>query len=308
MSQFFIYSRHAPGKVLDVREGNRSNGARLQLWSFNGGDNQKFTFDQASGSIRAVVSGLSLDMDRYPNPGGYLQCWSHHGGANQQFEIVGEQIKMRGQNLVFDVHNGGTHDGAEVILHNAHGGSNQHWQFVPVGAPGFGAPGGGFGAPAFGAPAPGFGAPGGGYGAPAFSAGIPYFIYSKHAPGKVLDLREGSRNNGARIQIWSFLGGDNQKFTIDPASGAIRPLVSGLSLDMDKYPNPGGHLQQWAHHGGPNQQFEIVGDQIKLRGQNLVVDIHNGGTHDGAEVILHNNHGGSNQRWQLAPANAPTMY
>jgi len=311
MAQYFIYSKHAPGKVLDVREGNRSNGAKLQIWQFQGNDHQKFTFDPMSGCLRAVHSGLSIDMDKFPHSGGHAQTWQHHGGPNQQFEIFGEQIRIRGQNLVLDVQHGGTADGSHVIFHHSHGGSNQLWQLVPVGGPppqmGMGMqPGMQYPAPA---PAPQMGMgmqPGMQTG---MQPGVQYYIYAKHAQGKVLDLREASRSNGGRVQIWQHVGSENQKWTYDPASGCIRSVSSGLALDMDSYPNNGGHIQQWQHHGGPNQQWDLVGDQIKSRQGNIVLDIPNQAYNDGQHVQGYTNVGSPNQRWYFVPVQgAPPMY
>jgi len=125
-----------------------------------------------------------------------------------------------------------------------------------------------------------------------------YYIYSKHAPNKVLDIEGGSGNAGAKLILYAFHGGDNQKFEVSP-NGIIRSYRSGLVLDVEGGLGNGHKVIQYTQHNGPNQTWDVVGDQIQVRGQNLVLDINGASTNDGAHIIAYQNHGGTNQRWNL---------
>jgi hypothetical protein len=77
----------ALGKCLDVSGNSTADGAKVQLWSCNGGANQNW---QAStdGSLRNPRSGKCLDVSGGGSSDGTLvNLWSCHGGANQKWTL-----------------------------------------------------------------------------------------------------------------------------------------------------------------------------------------------------------------------------
>lgn len=75
------------GKCLDVVKQGVINGTLVDIWTCNGGDNQKWT-QQADGSLRSMQSGRCLDV-----PGGNtanltrLNIWSCNNGTNQKWTL-----------------------------------------------------------------------------------------------------------------------------------------------------------------------------------------------------------------------------
>ncbi|MCA1848256.1 MAG: RICIN domain-containing protein, partial [Actinobacteria bacterium] len=80
--------------------------------------------------------------------------------------------------------------------------------------------------------------------------------------GKVLDVSNGSTENGAPIIQWDWHGGNNQRFWIDDVGGdrfALRSLHSGKVLDVSGWSTDhGAPIIQWDWHGGNNQLWQIV--------------------------------------------------
>ena len=78
----------------------------------------------------------------------------------------------------------------------------------------------------------------------------------------VLDVTNGSHDNGAPIIQWDMHGGDMQRFRVESLGGgqfALRAVHSGKVLDVaNGSPDNGAPIIQWDWHGGNNQQWQIV--------------------------------------------------
>lgn len=127
-------------RYLDVFEYKTTNGADVKLWSYTGGDNQKWRFHKtASGSyiITGVQSNKCLDAEgpNVGNNGCRVEIYECHGGTNQQwiFDPTSQpgvyNIYSAGSRKSLDG-DGGTlgADGTKVQLWDYHGGANQRWQ------------------------------------------------------------------------------------------------------------------------------------------------------------------------------------
>ena len=80
-------SIQALGKCLDA-PANATAGTKAQLWDCNGGGGQQWTVN-ADGTIRAVQSGLCLDVDRNRTANGTLVLlWTCTAAANQRWSRV----------------------------------------------------------------------------------------------------------------------------------------------------------------------------------------------------------------------------
>jgi hypothetical protein len=68
---------------------DRSDGARVQQWSCNGGPNQQWRLDPGVPGYYRLVnrnSGKCLDVNGFDrSDGARIQQWSCNDGANQQF-------------------------------------------------------------------------------------------------------------------------------------------------------------------------------------------------------------------------------
>lgn len=92
---FFMIASEQGGKVVEMRNFDDANGARLQLWSRNGGDNQLWFFarhakaDVGQFSIVNKHSGKAIDVpSEGPVRGAVLQQWTLHGGDNQRWTML----------------------------------------------------------------------------------------------------------------------------------------------------------------------------------------------------------------------------
>ncbi|MEH0985288.1 ricin-type beta-trefoil lectin domain protein [Micromonospora sp. CPCC 205556] len=79
----------ALGKCLDVDNGGSADGTKVQLWTCNGSGAQNWE-PQANGTIRNPQSGKVLDAAGNSSANGtQIQIWTATGGANQIWQING---------------------------------------------------------------------------------------------------------------------------------------------------------------------------------------------------------------------------
>ncbi len=133
--------------------------------------------------IESVVSGLVLDVSSSNRQ--TVQQYARNGQTNQQWDIQSADggyfyIRSADTGKALSLAEGSSRDGNHVIVYGQSG-SGEQWQIV--------------------------------------SAGPAQFqIVSKS--GKALDVPNGSREAGTRLQIWSAGGGSNQKFRLVLVSAA----------------------------------------------------------------------------------------
>jgi hypothetical protein len=131
------------------------------------------------------------------------------------------------------------------------------------------------------------------------------------ASGKVVDVDAGLiNNNGAKVQQWSWLNGDNQKWSFNYLGGGyyrITSVASGKVLDTDAniIAANGTKVQQWDWLGGDNQQWVVRPEANgtfaiinKRSGKVLDVDA-NQINNDGAPAQQWAWLNGGNQRWYI---------
>jgi alpha-L-fucosidase 2 len=135
-----------------------------------------------------------------------------------------------------------------------------------------------------------------------------YYRLVNRRSGKVLDVYGGSTADGAKVVQWSWTGGTNQQWRLEPNSDQSFRLVSRGSGKVLQ--NPGGsttqgtQLDQWSDTAGTHQWWRLVdaGDGyhrlVNVR-SGLVADVSGGSLNDGAQVVQWAANGGTNQQWQL---------
>ncbi len=124
--------------------------------------------------------------------------------------------------------------------------------------------------------------------------------------GKVLDVANGSTEDGANVQQYSDGGGSNQQWSVeDTGNGVYRieNVNSGKVLDVaDGSTEDGANVQQYSDGGSDNQRFYLH-DQgggeyhVQPVHSEKAVDVENSSTDDGANVHQYDWHGGANQLW-----------
>jgi hypothetical protein len=132
-------------------------------------------------------------------------------------------------------------------------------------------------------------------------------IRAKHS-GKVLDVAGISTANGAQLQQWDYLGGNNQKWRFEAVGGDYHRIVaqhSGKVLDVvGRSTANGARLQQWDYLGGDNQKWRLepLDDgsyRIVAKHSGKVLDVVGVSTANGAQIQQYDWVGGNNQRWKL---------
>ncbi len=135
-----------------------------------------------------------------------------------------------------------------------------------------------------------------------------YFNIVNKRSEKCLDVQAWDRNNGAKIQQWSYHGGDNQLWALRPGDDKYFYVISKYSrkyIDVaDASVHDGTKIQQWEYVGNNNQlwRFDKLEDgsyRIIARHSGKCVNVQSASYDDGAAVVQYTWHGGENQRWWL---------
>jgi glucosylceramidase len=138
--------------------------------------------------------------------------------------------------------------------------------------------------------------------------GTIYYRIVNRLSGKVLDVKDNSTANGARIQQWDYAGGLNQQWSrVDVGGGYFKVLArsTGKALDVvDNSTANGAQIQQWDYTGGLNQQWQFIDVgggyfRIIVRSTGKALDDTNNSTANGTIMQQWDYTGGTNQQWSL---------
>lgn len=130
-----VSARHS-GKVMDVVSSSTANNAEVKQWAWNGGANQRWTFQDAGGGYHRIAnshSGRCLDVaSSSTTDGANVIQYTCGGGTNQQFQLVTHgshfQLRARHSGKCLDVVSAGTGDGTDIAQYPCSSGStNQQW-------------------------------------------------------------------------------------------------------------------------------------------------------------------------------------
>lgn len=126
---------------------------------------------------------------------------------------------------------------------------------------------------------------------------------------RVLDVEQQSKANGANVHIWSYWGGENQKWTIEAVGNYYRVMNANSGKALEVYQastDNHGNVVQYDYHGGNNQQWSLVyvgNDSYRIVNRHSGRALDATGTDNGANVIQYSYWGGDNQKWKIVPAN-----
>lgn len=139
------------------------------------------------------------------------------------------------------------------------------------------------------------------------ASGKVYKITAKHS-GKSLDVSNYSSAEGALVNQWSYVGGNNQKWEItDTGTGyyTIKSAHSGRVLEVvgGSAANDANICQSAYIAGKTSQQWSLekIGEYYKITNRNSgkVLDVSNISTEDGARIHQWDYVGGDNQLWKI---------
>ncbi|MFC6090150.1 carbohydrate-binding protein [Saccharothrix lopnurensis] len=113
----------ASGKCVDVNAGSTADGAKAQLWTCNGGANQRWTVGGTT--LRALDRCLDAAGSA---DGSVVRLWTCNGGAGQNWtEGANGSLVNTQSGRCLDANGGATADGTQLIVWSCHGGTNQRW-------------------------------------------------------------------------------------------------------------------------------------------------------------------------------------
>ncbi|MEW2445776.1 family 16 glycoside hydrolase [Micromonospora marina] len=113
------------GKCLDVSNSGTADGTKIQLYTCNGTDAQKWT--RVGDTLRAL--GKCLDVDKGGTANGTkVQLWSCNGTGAQVWQPQADGSILNPQSgKVLDAAGGSTANGTQIHIWAYVGGANQHW-------------------------------------------------------------------------------------------------------------------------------------------------------------------------------------
>jgi type 1 glutamine amidotransferase len=115
----------ATGKCVDVSGAGSADGAKIQLWTCNGGTNQQWT---VSGStLRSLGKCMGVAGGSTAN-GAQVQLATCTGAGSQNWAAGANGSLVNSQSgKCLDANGAGAADGTQLIIWTCHGGTNQRW-------------------------------------------------------------------------------------------------------------------------------------------------------------------------------------
>lgn len=230
---YVIQSGLNTSRVLDVASASLNNGANVQLYTSNNSQAQKWTIQLVSSqentyTIRSVVSGKMLTMDANGNvcqrneTADQSQYWRASISAGR---TVFTNMKY---NKVLDVAGAKTSNGTNVQGYASNGTAAQRFNLV---------------------------------GTNLLSNGV-YFIKSAQNGNQVLDVKSGSRNNGANVQSYANNNSGAQKWRITQNGDGSYTIInaqSGKALDVKSAQKVSGtNIQQYTSNKTAAQKWFLI--------------------------------------------------
>jgi len=126
--------------------------------------------------------------------------------------------------------------------------------------------------------------------------------------GLALDVAGQSTANNANVQIYSYWGGNNQKWRIETVGNFTRIVNVNSSKVLDVASSStanNGNVIQYDYNGGNNQQWTLIyvgNNSYKIINRNSGKALDAAGTANNSNVIQYDYWGGANQKWQIVPA------
>lgn len=252
-------------KCLDVEGGATSNGTNVALWDCHGGDNQKWTMDDA-GRMRPKhapnmcldIQGDNDEVDRN------IFIWDCNDPTVPTWRTINGNIYAYTTNVVITSGSGAT--GSNVYTDRPAQTSNKIWYFgarTPV-----------------------------------------YHEVKVGNSNKCLDFEGSIPANGLKAEVWGCASVDWQKWRYEVTTGQIKNKADpSYCLDNGGSNEDGSRLILYrCANDNMNQKFDVDGFSIRSRssGGSKAVDAF--GTQDSAPVGLKTYDGTANQQWTGVPA------
>lgn len=281
---------------LDIYNGQSSDGANVQQWSYNGYEAQKFKLVSDGAGYYYILTGASnyqkcLDVEAgKTTDGANILQWGYHGGDMQKYKVEdlgnGKYVfytKISNCKSCMDLYEVSPNAGANVNQWNYWGGAGQQWILEPTTS----------------------------------GSSIEGTYYFKNcSSGLYMDVYNGQTSDGANIRQWSYNGYDAQKFRIVSDGAGYYSILTGASgyrscLDIDSgKSSDGANVMQWNYHGGDMQKFKVHevenGNYVfytKASGLKGCLDLYEVSPNAGANINQWTYWSGLGQQWKLERTN-----
>ena len=284
--------------VTDVTSASTANGARVQLYSSNNTNAQKYRFESIGNGTYKIVnvnSGKVLDvsggstangaaLQQYTNNNTVAQQWTVRNYGSGKVALVSVNA-----NKAVDIPNGNAVQQAQLQLYSPNGTVAQQWlvakapltlrerlnetaakhrQDLPDGT---------------------------------------YIFGSKLNTSMKMDVSGASRSNYGNVQIWAGNGTNAQKWKVTHDSNGYVTLTSvnsGKVLDVNGGVSTNGtNVQQYDSNGTYAQKWIAVKNfdgsytfQSAIA-ENVVLDVNGGSSSNGTNVQLYTSNGTNAQKW-----------
>ncbi len=207
-----LFSGESAGFLSSVGSGNAN-----PPWNWGDSDD-----DMATGDFAKYPAGLIAEY--FKNLGDYSFKYTTNDYVGTVLNKGSYYIVAKHSDLVLDVYNSSSEDGANVIQYENVETDNQIWRI--------------------------------------YTYDDDYnYLLSKES-GLALDVYDNSLENGGNINQWTYSGGDNQLWLFDESDEAgyfhIQSKNSGLVVDVDDASTENeANVQQWEENGDDNQLFKL---------------------------------------------------
>ncbi len=296
---YSIQSSLNRGYVLDVSDGSTNTGANIQLYESNGTTAQAFTITHDSTgfvTITNLKSGKVLDVYdgsarngqniwQYGSNNTYAQKWIVRKSGDA-FEIV----SALNTNYVLDLSDGVVRNGKNIQIYASNGTKAQRWVFTK-----------------FTTDREKLDDMAKTYNAE-ISEGT-YIFTSGINANYALDVYDGSKNNGANVQMYASNHTNAQKWTVKKDSKGYISficLASNKALDVsDGIASNGKNIWQYGFNNTYAQKWVLKKNNdgtytfVSALNSNYVLDVYDGKAYNGSNVQLYKSNGTNAQKFKL---------
>ena len=269
------------GKVVDIDNASRADGANALIYSSNSNLNQKWKVKLVSGmentyTFESLCSGKYLSVS-----GSNVVQSSFSDGSREQMwtpvDIDAGAVVL--QNVatgkVLDVKGGSSSNGTNVQVYERNNSSDQKFIFEPT----------------------------------ELVKTATYVFHSGANYGQVVDLNNASTQDGATVTTWSSNNGGNQKWNLSgngDGTYRISNAANGKVLDVSGGTvSDGTRVVQYSWHNGLNQKWYVAYDKEggfvfeSAQNRDVVLAVGSPSPSDGAGIRVEKKTGAANQRFCL---------
>jgi hypothetical protein len=283
---YALYAGTNATKAVDVSGGSKEDRANVQIYDANETNAQYWIFlknPDGTWRIENLSSGLELELagggveentnvQQYHSNGTEAQKWNLNRNEDGSYTFISAKAGK-----ALDIAYAGMTDGTNVQIHTPNGTPAQQFYLDYTGMD--------------------------------TVSDTRYTVKSALAGGRVLDISNGSTENGANVQLWDANGSNAQKFMIQySGNGYCRIVNAGSGKVLDVWNGEavsGNNVQQYEWNGSaaqlwkadPNDDGSIV--FRSALNENLVLDVAGGTDAAGANLQIYEANGSAAQNWMI---------